>query len=342
MGSKKVYDFNNIVVESFNEPAVSRGADVKKGGMFPGLILFYIFFNSPVVFFFGVISLIVFSIIRRAQAARRDLIRKYVSVMIRKPRWTAKEIAACVGVYESRAVQDLTMLFDEGIINVAPESYAYAYDADFINRQSEVDEDSFSFSVDDVHESAPKKTKGRKKKSDDDGIDLKRPEKGTENAELFDKVFDYIKRIKKANDRIPDEQFTAEINEIEKIATQIYSGAMQRPKVMGDMRKFVNYYLPTTLKLLESYAELNERSIVTPAMNDTMDNIRNALKDIKEAFYKMYENIFSYTSMDISTEIGALENVLMSEGLLKDGLTLKTDEPVPEVEEEEVTVGGEK
>ncbi len=347
MGSRKVYNFNNIVIKSLNasESDMSTPSNRQGLGMLPGIFLFYFFFNSPVVFFFGIISLVIFSIIRKASVVRTDRIRKYLSVMRQKRNWTASEIASYVGVSQDQAIRDLTILFNEGIVKLEPESYAYEYDPSFIKKQNYVNENKFSFNVEkDEKSRKTDKTNSVKKAADNDEKKyeqgLKRPAAGTQNEQLFNQVFEYIKKIRKANDRIPDKQFTQEINEIEKIATQIYEGAMQHPEVMSDMKKFVTYYLPTTLKLLESYADLNERSIVTPTMDETMNNIRSALSDIKAAFYKMYENIFSYTSMDISSEIGALENVLASEGLLNDGLTLKTDEIDKASEEEEVHTGG--
>ncbi|MFQ9447312.1 MAG: 5-bromo-4-chloroindolyl phosphate hydrolysis family protein [Christensenellales bacterium] len=96
------------------------------------------------------------------------------------------------------------------------------------------------------------------------------PAENTQTDSADDEVSEVIRegraamrRIRHANDLIPDPELSAQIDSIENSCGQILSILEQRPQLLSQLRTFLRYYLPTTLRLLEARAKL-EKSANTP------------------------------------------------------------------------------
>ncbi len=127
----------------------------------------------------------------------------------------------------------------------------------------------------------------------------------------------YITQIKEANAKIDDEALSNKIEEIEDTATKILRALQAQPSKQPQLRKFMNYYLPTTLKLLNTYHKLEVQDLQSENVSATMSKIQSATDDIAQAFKKQLDNMFSHEKLDISTDITVLENMLSNDGLLQ-------------------------
>lgn len=125
----------------------------------------------------------------------------------------------------------------------------------------------------------------------------------------------YLKEIREANDKISDPKLSAEIFRMEKATDKIFRYIAKHPKEAPQIRKFMNYYLPTSLKLLNSYISLKEQSISGDNIHKTVSNIEGILSTIADAFEKQLDNLFADQALDISTDITVLEGMLAQEGL---------------------------
>ncbi|MEG2017803.1 MAG: 5-bromo-4-chloroindolyl phosphate hydrolysis family protein [Clostridium sp.] len=125
----------------------------------------------------------------------------------------------------------------------------------------------------------------------------------------------YLKEIREANDKISDSKLSAEIFRMEKATDKIFRYIAKHPKESPQIRKFMNYYLPTSLKLLNSYISLKEQSIAGDNIHKTVSNIEGILSTIADAFEKQLDNLFADQALDISTDITVLEGMLAQEGL---------------------------
>ena len=94
----------------------------------------------------------------------------------------------------------------------------------------------------------------------------------------------YLNQIKKANDEIPDEKITNQITRMEVATDKIFRYIAKHPEDAPQIRKFMNYYLPTLLKLLNSYISLNEQGIKGGHISSTIENIEGILSTIADAF----------------------------------------------------------
>lgn len=137
----------------------------------------------------------------------------------------------------------------------------------------------------------------------------------TDVDSIINNGISYLKEIREANDKISDPKLSAEIFRMEKATDKIFRYIAKYPKEAPQIRKFMNYYLPTSLKLLNSYISLKEQSISGDNIHKTVSNIEGILSTIADAFEKQLDNLFADQALDISTDITVLEGMLAQEGL---------------------------
>lgn len=142
--------------------------------------------------------------------------------------------------------------------------------------------------------------------------------KSSGNAEV-DKVVeegtDYLRRLRKADENIEDEEISDAIVRMEEISFRIFAYVCDHPKKVGQIRRFMNYYLPTTLKLLESYDRMSRQDIEGENITQSMEEIERIMHTIVLAFEKQLDALFQDEAMDISTDITVLEGMLAQEGI---------------------------
>lgn len=99
------------------------------------------------------------------------------------------------------------------------------------------------------------------------------------------------------------------------LSKDIFEHVAKNPEKGTKIRKFMNYYLPTTLKLLESYVEAASQSVRGKNITATMVRIEAIMSTIVIAFEKQLDSLFSANALDISADIMVLEEMLQREGL---------------------------
>lgn len=126
-----------------------------------------------------------------------------------------------------------------------------------------------------------------------------------------------LRSIRHANELIPDPALSAQIDSIEQSCSQILSILEQRPTLLPQLRTFLRYYLPTTLKLLDARARL-EHTANTPKAREVRTRISEALGVIDKAFQRQVEALDEYRFIDLESEMDVLRDMLRSDGLVDD------------------------
>lgn len=129
---------------------------------------------------------------------------------------------------------------------------------------------------------------------------------------------EYIRRIREINDDIPGEEISNKLYRLERVCTKIFEHVEENPEKLPDIRKFMSYYLPTTLKLVQTYHEFSEQPVQGENITNAKKEIERMLDDINQAFEKMFDKLFEDEALDISTDISVLAMTLAQEGLLDD------------------------
>ncbi|HJC39296.1 MAG TPA: 5-bromo-4-chloroindolyl phosphate hydrolysis family protein [Candidatus Mediterraneibacter faecigallinarum] len=134
---------------------------------------------------------------------------------------------------------------------------------------------------------------------------------------------EYVRKIREANDAIPGEEISAKISRMEMLVDRIFDRVEQNPESVDDIRKLMEYYLPTTIKLLEAYEELDAQPVQGENIISSKREIEKTLDTLNTAFEKLLDDLFQDTAWDVSSDISVLNMMLAQEGLTEDGLTGK-------------------
>ena len=130
-----------------------------------------------------------------------------------------------------------------------------------------------------------------------------------------------LHQIRSDNDAIPDEVLSRQMDELERLCTQIFKTVAEKPNKAPQIRKFMNYYLPTTLKMLASYRTMDARGVSITDMTHARAETIRGMNMILTACQKQLDNLYKDTMLDVSTDIDVLEQMLKRDGLADGELT---------------------
>ena len=119
-----------------------------------------------------------------------------------------------------------------------------------------------------------------------------------------------LREIRRINDAIPGEVMTAKIHRIEEITGKILAYQKAHPDRSGQLRSFLNYYLPTTLKILRAYAQLDAQGIEGENITATKARIEGMMDQVVAGFEKQLDKLFHSDAMDITSDVQVLEAML--------------------------------
>ena len=114
---------------------------------------------------------------------------------------------------------------------------------------------------------------------------------------------------------IKDPEVRQKINEIMRITDKITQDAIADPSDIPQIRKFMNYYLPTTIKLLNAYDRMSTAGVEGENIDKSMKNINDMLDAAIEAYKKRLDSLFENQALDIETDIEVMNTMLAREGL---------------------------
>ncbi len=114
---------------------------------------------------------------------------------------------------------------------------------------------------------------------------------------------------------IKDPEVRSKINEIMRVTDKIVQDAINDPSDIPQIKKFMNYYLPTTIKLLNAYDRMSAQGIEGENLDKSMKSINEMLDDAIDAYKKMLDSLFANQALDIETEIDVMNTMLAREGL---------------------------
>ena len=138
------------------------------------------------------------------------------------------------------------------------------------------------------------------------------PEPEAEPEDLYASLQQQLRR---ANDAIPDPVMTAKISRLEELSARIFALAKKDPDKKAQLQKFMDYYLPTALKLLNTYAQLSAQDVQGENITDARQSIERSMDLLITAFENQLDKLFASDALDVSTDIAALEGMLNLDGL---------------------------
>lgn len=131
-----------------------------------------------------------------------------------------------------------------------------------------------------------------------------------------------LREIGLINDLIPDPVISEKIERIQEITRKIFQYQKNNPHRSEQLRTFLNYYLPTTLKILRTYARLDAQGVEGENISATKERIEGMMDQMVEGFEKQLDRLFSSDAMDIAADVQVMENMLKKDGLAGDDMKM--------------------
>ena len=133
-----------------------------------------------------------------------------------------------------------------------------------------------------------------------------------------------IREMKRLDENIADPGISADIVRMEQVSARIFDEVRQHPEKLPQIRRFLDYYLPTALKLLNAYDRMSGTGVSGENIDTTLAKVEGMMRTIVAAFEKQLDSLYGAEALDISTDITVLENMMAREGLTDDPLKAET------------------
>lgn len=119
-----------------------------------------------------------------------------------------------------------------------------------------------------------------------------------------------LRNIRRANDQIADPALSAKIDRLEEITAKIFKAVEEDPRKKDRIGTFLNYYLPTTQKLLDSYASFEAAGVEGENLRQAKERIENTMDSIVKGFEHQLDELYQADAMDVDSDIRVMEHML--------------------------------
>lgn len=156
---------------------------------------------------------------------------------------------------------------------------------------------------------------GRNAIERDDVPEIEEPQTPTDDdrAAAMD---DYEKTLKEQRDRAHDDVLKDKISALLRLLDAIRHAVNTDPGRVESLNKFVDYYTPTTIKLIERFLQFESSSVITEAIRKTMDDILRSLDKVIDGYEKLLDTLYKDDLLDLNAEMDVMETVMKQDGLI--------------------------
>lgn len=144
---------------------------------------------------------------------------------------------------------------------------------------------------------------------------LRMKERTKKLQEILNQGQQYVDKIHESNDIIKDKIISQKLDRMESVVSMIFHEVDINPHHADKLGMFMNYYLPTTEKLLEAYIEIDEKKVKGKALEKAKKDIEGALDKIIDSFEGLLDKFYQEKELDIETDISAMEILMKQDGL---------------------------
>lgn len=208
--------------------------------------------------------------------------RSYLAMIGRNSSISISSLATAANQSPQRVREELEDMLDEGV-----------FPAGFLDYGG----DRLILSSEGIQDSAPAPKREEKQES----------KQAEENA--------ILEEIRAVNDAVANEKLSAQIDRIGVITAKILDYQKQHPEKSPQLHSFLSYYLPTTLKILRAYGQLEAQEVSGQNIDTAMTRIEGMMDKVVEGFEKQLDQLFQSASLDITTDVEVLERMLAKDGL---------------------------
>ncbi len=239
---------------------------------------------------------------------RSRRMRSYPNIQAGRSAVPIAELSQASGVSESRVKKDLEKMIDDG--QWGPGAYIDNTNNVLYLNYTQPQRTAAPAPAENVPVSAPAPSEKEK----------------AAPAAGKDEYAEILQEIRTLNDSITDPGVSKKISEIEDITAKIFRIVDEKPEKKSEIKSFMSYYLPTTLKLLRSYSTFERQGVGGENIDSAKKDIERILDTLVVGFTQQLDQLFKTDVLDISSDIEVLEQMMKKDGLSEaddfEGLTL--------------------
>jgi hypothetical protein len=246
---------------------------------------------------------------------------KYLAVIGNRKVMRVRDIAAAIPVTEEQACQELEKMIDEG--RFPQGAYLDMSTRALVINGSEI-ETAPDREIRMVFESEAAREQAKKPEAAPrvEPRPQAKPEPKPQPKPPADPYLEKLVEIRHMDELIENEEVSQKIRRIEEVTASVFDQVKQNPSKLDQIRTFMNYYLPTTLKLLNAYAQLEKQKVAGENVRISKERIEKMLSQLVFAFEQQLDQMFEADAQDISSDITVLERMMAKDGLSENPYTL--------------------
>jgi len=261
---------------------------------------------------------------------RFKLYRRYANAIGDRNEVSIRGLSASMGLPVNNVVSDLQAMIDEGFMGseaYIDHSHMVLYvnpnvvETRFVERNAEPVVNVYITPEDRTSTVATAKATQARRAAGSEGKpsqpqkqkvpDAPRAAPDTDNFEAK------LKEIRALNDAIKDPEVSQRIDRIGELTASIFRVVREKPEHTEEVRKFMNYYLPTTLKLLRAYSLMEQQSYQGENIQNSRKKIEDVLDTLVRGFEQQQDRLFRTEAIDVEADIRVLETMMASDGLVE-------------------------
>ena len=260
---------------------------------------------------------------------RFKLYRRYANAIGDRSEVSLRGLAASMGMPLNNVLSDIQGMIDEGFMG--PEAYIdhshmilyltpSVVETQFVERKPEpvvnvyiTPEDRAATVAAAQAAQARRTVVPEPKRAQPEARKAPEPVKSTADPDNFEAK---LREIRALNDAIKDPEVSERIDRIGELTASIFRVVQEKPEHTEEVRKFMNYYLPTTLKLLKSYSLMEQQSYQGENIQASRKRIEDVLDTLVRGFEQQQDRLFRTEAIDVEADISVLETMMASDGLV--------------------------
>ena len=226
--------------------------------------------------------------------------KKYVSLLSRKDYASVKDLSAEVGKDEKFVRRDLRKMIERKWF-----------------RQGHLDDkETTMISTDELY--------GQYRRTQEQADALRKEQEEIEKQygalskdirDVLEKGNEYVEKIREVNHALPEPEITEKLTRLENIISKIFARVKEEPSEARNLSQFMDYYLPTTWKLVAAYQEMEEQPVQGENIMNAKKEIKESLDTINDAFETLLDSMFKEQAWDVSTDISVMKSMMKQDGL---------------------------
>lgn len=241
--------------------------------------------------------------------------QRYIAQLHGRNYCLIKDFSSATGLSNKATVKDLQKMIDIGMFpegHIDDKKTCFMLDNECYEQYLNLQE---NIRMKNLEEQANQKEQSTRHEFGQGAKNNKSDSLKPEIRKAIDEGRQFVLEIKNANIAIPGEEISRKLDRLEDVTGKIYDYVEIHPEKFPEIKKFAEYFLPTTLKLLDAYREFDYQPVQGENISSAKKEIEETMDTINLAFENLLDGLFEDVAMDISTDISVLQTMFAQEGL---------------------------